>query len=396
MEEKKQRMTFIGFIKLLAKWKKSIFINLFLVGLLSIGISLMLPKWYKSSALVMPPQQENSSGLSSLLSSLPISSFGINVGGSSENTLMAILKSRTLATNVIKKFCLKEFYEKKTMEETLLQFYNDYDVILTEENMISISYEYTDSLKVAEIVNYIVNLLQEMSEKFVLQRAKTNYDLIQKRYFQNLRDIDSLQAEMEEFQEKYGVVEFQDQAKAIISAIVDLESKALVKKVELQIIEENFGTNSPEYKRALINYQALQSQIQKLKFSNKDKLAKPFTSLFLPLDQLPYLMKEYTNLYTNLLLQQKLREYLLPEYEQAKIQLMKKQPALQIIDYATPPDYKSKPKRAFIVLVALFIAFFIHFSVILVVEKLQWLKINEPEKYEDIQYIIRSFSFRKK
>ncbi len=396
MEEKKQSLTFIGFLKLLAKWKRSLIINLILVAAISVWVSLLLPKWYKATALVMPPQQENPSGISSLLSSLPISSLGINLGGNSENTLMAILKSRTLATDVIDKFHLKEFYDKKTMEETLLNFYSDYDVMMTEENMISISYEYTDSLKVAEIVNYIVNDLQKMAEKFVLQRAKMNYDLVRKRYFKNLRDIDSLQVKMEEFQKKYGVIEFYDQAKSIISAMVDLEAKALVKKVELQAIEKNYGVKSPQYRQALIQYQALESQIQKLKFSNKEKLAKPFSSLFLPLDELPYLTKEYTDLYTNLLLQQKLREYLLPEYEQAKIQLMKKQPTLQIIDYATPPDYKSKPKRAFIVLGALFIAFLIHLSIILFVEKLHWLKINEPEKFKDVQFIIKSFTSLKK
>ncbi len=384
-----QKMTFWKFFKLIVKWKRSLIINFILVAGLSVIISLSLPKWYKATAIVMPPQQEGAGRFSSLLSSLPISALGLNLGGGDQMTYMAILKSRTLAVDVIKKFNLEKFYDKKTMEETLLNFYNDYDVMVTEENMISISYEYTDSIKVAEIVNYMVKRLGEISNRLILQKARENYKLIEKRYMKNLHDIDSLQAEMEIFQKKYGVIEFFDQTKSIISAMADLEAKALMKKAELDAIEKNYGKSSPQFYAARVQLEALNKQIDNLKYSNK-KIEKPFSSLFIPLNKLPELGKKYTELYTNLLLQQKLREYILPEYEQAKLQLQKKEPSLQIIDLATPPDYKSKPKRAFIVLGALLIAFLLHFTAILIIEKLNWLKENDPARYEEVRVVFKN------
>ena len=175
----KEKKTFIDFILLLTKWRRSLFINLFLVGVVSIIISFMLPKWYKATAVVMPPTETQSAGgLSSLLNSLPMASFGLGGGSGSELTYMAILKSKTLARDVIDKYGLQKFYEKLTLEETYLSYYGDYDVQLTEENMVSISYEFKDSVKVAEIVNYIVSRLGRISTDLMLERAtNTSLDL---------------------------------------------------------------------------------------------------------------------------------------------------------------------------------------------------------------------------
>ena len=388
----KQNMSFVRFLSILVKYKRSLFLNLFLIALISVIVSIYMPKWYKATAVVVPPAQNNSNGgFSSLLNNLPLSTFGINMGGGTEMTYMAILKSRTLAMDVISKFDLKKFYGKKTYEETLKSYYSDFDAMITEENMISISYEYTDSVKVAEIVNYIVNRLDEISNKLILERARKNFELAEKRYFQNIHDIDSLSILLEQFQNKYGVIEFYEQTKSIISAITDLEAKVLIKKAELDAIKENYGMESPQYKSAKIQLDSFDKQLSGLKTSNKNELKSPFSSLFIPLDKIPTLGKKYTEIYTNLLLQQKLKEFLVPQYEQAKMQLLKKEPTLQILDIATPPDYKSKPKRAFIVVIALFIAFLIHFTIILIVEKLNWLKLNRPDEFAEIDNIWKNF-----
>ncbi|MCF8241107.1 MAG: hypothetical protein K9J16_06955 [Melioribacteraceae bacterium] len=393
---KNEQFTFLDFLTLLTKWRKQIFFNLLIVAVISITISLFLPKWFKSTAIVMPPQQSNStSGLSSMLSGLPLSSFGINLGGGSELTYMAILKSKSLAINVIERYDLQQFYEKPTMEETFLSFYSDYEVLLTEENMISISYEYTDSNMVAEIVNYMIDYLGQKSNQLILERSERTFNLIQKRYFENLHDIDSLKIALENFQNRYGVIEFVEQTKAIIAAVVDFEAQILLKQAELDAVKTNYGEGSPQYNSIKIQIDSFKKQVDVLKSANMQYLENPFSSMFIPIEKIPELGKKYTDIYTNLLLQQKLQEYLLPEYEQAKMQLMKEKPAIQVIDYAVPPDYKSKPKRAFIVLGAIAIAFIIQLFLILLFRKIEFIRLNEPEKYKKVEYIFAALSFRK-
>ena len=384
----KNKYSFWELISLITKWRKVYILNFLIVAIISIIISLLLPKWYKASAIVLPPTEENlTSGFASLLNALPLGGMGIGSGSGSQMTYMAILKSETLKRDVIKRFDLQEFYGTGTMYETLIAFDGDYDVQLTEENMIMITYEYQDSVIVADIVNYIVKKLGEISTTLALERAKNTKDFIEVRYFQNLKDIDSLSNEMKEFQSKYGILELDEQVKMIISAIVDLEAKIFMKKTELAIIEQNFGDFSPQYKVAKTNLVALQEELESLKNGTGDNKKNPFGTLFLSLKSLPELTQKYAKLYSDLLLQRKLQEFLLPEYEQAKLQLLKKKPTLQVIDAAIPPDRKSKPKRAFIVLGAIFIAMLINFVIMLFFEHLNWLKINEPENYKQLLYI---------
>ncbi len=58
------------------------------------------------------------------------------------------------------------------------------------------------------------------------------------------------------------------------------------------------------------------------------------------------------------MIQQKILEFLLPLYEQAKINEQKDIPVLLVLDKAAPAIEKSKPKRSIVVLVVFFISFF--------------------------------------
>jgi len=391
--------TFVNLLYLFTKWRKVFIINIIIVGTISLVISFLLPKWYKASAVVLPPEETNiGSGFASLLSSLPMGGLGLGGGSGSELTYMAILKSESLRREIISEYKLQDFYGKETIYETLLAFDSDFDVQLTEENMIMITYEYTDSLIVADIVNYIVSKLGQISTLLTLERAENTKKFIETRYFQNLKDIDSLSNEMKIFQNKFGILELGEQTKAMITAIADIEANVLIKKAELEAIEINYGNNSPQFNFAKTSLETLEKQFNKLKLGTSDLANAPFSSMFLSVEKLPELAQKYAKIYSELLLQSKLQEFLLPEYEQAKLQLLKKKPTLQVIDSAIPPDKKSKPKKALVILGALLVSFILNFLYMIFIEHFVWMKSNKPEEYVKIEKIKNSWKnpFRNK
>ncbi len=65
-----------------------------------------------------------------------------------------------------------------------------------------------------------------------------------------------------------------------------------------------------------------------------------------------------------MLIQQKILEFLVPIYEQAKIDEQKDVPVLLILDKAIPAEKKSKPKRVLIIVFSSFFA--LTFSILLV------------------------------
>lgn len=388
-----RKLSLLNILEIFTKWRKLFFINLLIVATVSVFLSLFMPKWYKASALVLPPYEKSiGGGFASLLNSLPIGSLGIGGSSGSEMMYLAILKSESLQRDVIKRFDLQKFYETETMFETLIAFAGDYDVRLTEENMLLITYEYKDSIKVAEIVNYIVDQLGILSTKLSIEKAKIAKEFIEKRYLQNLADIDSLSNEMNKFQKRYGIIELEEQTKAIINAVSEIETDIYIKKAELEVVEKSFGKSSPQYQFEKLKLESSQQQFNKLKKGIKETETAAFNSLFLPVNQLPDLAQIYTKLYSEILLQSKLQEFLLPEYEQAKLQLMKNKPTLQIIDRAIPPDKKSKPKRALIVVGSLFVSFLITLLLVLFIEHLKWMEKNQPEEFLKFSKIKKTWS----
>jgi len=119
MDETQKRETKFGdYIYVLYKWKKFLFINLFIVAAISTIVAFLLPKQYKATATIMIPPDNQMGGLGGLTSLLggksSIASMGsklFGVSNTSEDVLLGIINSRTALTDVINKFNLMDYYE---------------------------------------------------------------------------------------------------------------------------------------------------------------------------------------------------------------------------------------------------------------------------------------------
>lgn len=372
----------LKFFKIITRWRKLFSINILLTLVLSILLSLQMQNWYKAVSILQPSSTDsNGGGLSSVLGLSALGNFGLNFGGGSQNGLIALLKSRSMAVKVISKFDLMQFYERETLEETLKDFYSDFDVQLTEENMIQVSYEFPDSVKSAKIVNFIIDELAHQDISLSLQLAKQESELFENRYAENIRTLDSLSGELENFQKKYGIIELTEQTKAIMNATAEIEAEIVSKKAYFDYSNKTFGNDHPYSKSLSSEIQSLEAELAKIKSQEAKNNVSSFHSLFIPFEQLPKIEKEYAKLYSNLLVQSKLQEFLLPQVEQTKLKLAKNSPSFQIIDKAVPPDYKSRPKRAMIVIAAVFVITLITFIIVLMIEHLEWLAENQKEAY---------------
>jgi uncharacterized protein involved in exopolysaccharide biosynthesis len=76
----------------------------------------------------------------------------------------------------------------------------------------------------------------------------------------------------------------------------------------------------------------------------------------MPVGKLPEAGLEYVRARRELKLQETLLESMVRQYEIAKLDEAKEGPTLQQVDVALPPDHKSKPARALIVLASTLVA----------------------------------------
>src|SRR5450759_868671 len=99
----------------LAKHKKLVLGLPFIVALLAVGISLLLPNIYTGTTKILPPQQCQS-GTAAMLAQLGgLAGLAGGVAGikSPNDLYIGMLKSRTVADNLIQRFGLNKLYEQE-------------------------------------------------------------------------------------------------------------------------------------------------------------------------------------------------------------------------------------------------------------------------------------------
>ena len=121
----------------------------------------------------------------------------------------------------------------------------------------------------------------------------------------------------------------------------------------------------------------------------KDKL----TDAELVLDRTPNTSLQYLDAVRNLKYQEGLWEILVKQFEMTKMDEAKDFPLIQILDKATPPEEKSKPKRSVIVMMATLIAFFLSVIWAFFSEALARSGSN-PEHVARLQELRRAFRWR--
>lgn len=337
------------FIQVLWKRKNKIILFVFLVTLLSIVISLLLPKWYKSQAILLSPQSSSSSfNPMSVLGELGIGS----VMGSSEDSFryLAILKSRSLREDVINKFDLMHHYKSKNMETALDVFDKNMHFEIGDEFQIIVSMLDKDQDLVADLTNYIVESLDSLNIELSILNAKNNRMFMGTRVDEITDSLEIASQELKKFMEDNGILSLEDQIVAGVEQASLLKAMIIQKEVELEVAQRSYSSNSPIISQLKIELQSLQLKYNDITDNNL------FGSLVPNFSEIPDLQLKLIKLQSQVTYYGKLLEYLGPLYEQQKIEEVKNIPTIQVLDKAVRPELKAKPKRSRIVIITFLLA----------------------------------------
>ena len=368
MDNKKTGLSI--FFHILIKHRRRIITNFILVCILSVLISLILPEWYRSYSTILPPTDEQDiTNISSFVSDLPMRALGLGQTSEQTEIYIATLKSRTIMESVANKFNLMKKYKVKNIEKTIKILRKHCGVNLDEENTITIFAEAKTPwfaifdknkknrarLLARDMANFFISELDRISAKLRTTKARNTRIFIEERYNQNIDDLHHAEELFKQFQEKYGTIALPEQTTATISAMAELKAQIITKEVELGVLRKNVGEKHSEFIKTNDELKELNKKYDELNVGKLNNiLNKPTktnqSDVFLTLEDVPNLGLQYTRLYRDVLIQEKIMEFILPQFEQAKIQEAKDTPTVQILDEAVQPIKKHRPKRMIIVL----------------------------------------------
>lgn len=410
VEMEKKEFTFIDYLYILVKWRKFLIINFFIVCFFAGIIGLILPRWYTAETVILPTAGSGDAmGISSMLSNLPMGGLGLGLGGVSEetNTFIAILNSRTMLETVAKEFDLINRYEARNMEEAVKALRGNIQTDISEEGTLvfrakaSTPYFSSDEEKngarvtAKDITNFFIKELDRFNKQLKSDKAKSTRIFLEKRYKQNLTDLKRAEDELKNFQEKFGAIAVPEQVVATITIASELKAQIIAKELEVSGLRKYVSENHPTLLKAQNELTELHEKysdflIEK-KVSNNSNNSTPIANdIFLPLENIPQLGIEYLRLYREVTLQEKILEFLLPQYEQAKIQEAKDTPTLQILDEAVLPIHKSSPKVLIIVIGAGFSCLILSLIFILIIEFLARTENENSEQIREIKLALKN------
>ena len=356
-------VTFSDYLSVLFKWKKFLIITLLSITVITTVISFLIPKTYKATATVMLPP-ENSMGLGGLSSLLSGAKSALSLGAAvfgtvstNEDVLLGLLYSRNILTQMIHKYNLIDYYSisDSSIDRTIKAFLGDLDFDMNEYGFIEVSVINEDPNISAQMANDFVRIADSLNVVLNTEQARRHRIYIEKRYLQNLDDLQKAEEAFRAFQEKYGVYDVPEQVKVAIQSLGALEVEVIKKQIILAALKENFPGQAKQVKDLDIQIKTLKQKLDELYTSKK----QTSNSIFVRMKDVPKLQMEYVRLYRDLEIQNQILEFIYPMYEQAKIEEQKSQPTILVVDKAVPPDDKYAPKKAFIILFVFFLAAFI-------------------------------------
>lgn len=354
-------ISLLDVIIILAERKRTIFRITVIFAVLAIIVSLVLPKRYTASVVLLPPQQNSSLSASALSSQLGNIGGGIAAlaGGSlglknPNDMYVGMLKSRTVEDAMVEHFDLMREYRAKYPSDARKDFEGHVTIDGSgKDNLIHISIEDRDPNRAAELANGYIDQYRKLSEHLAITEASQRRLFFEQQLEQAKDKLADAEEALKETEQKTGLIQLDSQARALIESAVQLRAQIAAKEVQIQSLRTYATAENSELVQAQHELEGLHAQLDKLGGS-----ANIDAGLMVPKGQVPAAGLEYVRKLRDVKYHEAVFEILARQFELAKLDEAKQGAVVQVVDAAIPPDRRSFPKRALIVIGATAVGLF--------------------------------------
>lgn len=322
-----------------------------------LGIFLLVENQYEATSIIVSTVDETPGLLGSLSKSfdmLPMK-LGSSQSRAEIDKYNTLIYSRSSLESILSSYDLYQTYgcdstNARDREKALTKIRKKIKTAETEDGAVQITFIDTEPKRVAAITNTIVELLNTRVINLRISKSRESRLFLEQRLVDLKADLQKSEDSLKLFQEKTGMLEMTSQIKEIISLYSTLETNVISKQIQLGILEKTYDQGSPLVANTRMELEEYQRKLDEL-----NRKGQP-GGLMLPLKSMPNISMDYLRLFRTVEINGSLLKFLIPLYEQAKIDEKKDYPILQVIDKAITPAKRSYPPRVlFSIGIALFV-----------------------------------------
>jgi uncharacterized protein involved in exopolysaccharide biosynthesis len=316
----------------------------------ALAIAMLLPPVYTARTTMLPPgsqQQGSSAAALAALGALGGLASGITPKTPDE-LYVALLKSDSVVRALDERFGLKQRYQVKNYE-ALRRTLPKYVRVTPEKKsgVIALEVDDEDPAFAAQLANAHPEELTKVLGRLAVSEAQQRRVFFEQQLKDTKEHLIAAEQALRKVQEQSGVIVLDKQAEALIGGAAQLRALIAEREVQLKVLRMAATEQNPDVMRLTSELRALRTELARMESRSGGEAG---SAVDMPVGRLPEAAIEYVRARREVKLQETLLESMVRQYEVAKLDEAKEGPALQQIDPALPPDYKSKPSRALITL----------------------------------------------
>ena len=325
------------------------------LGLLALGATYLMAPVFTATTTILPPQQSQGGAANALASLGALGSLAAGAAGvaTPADRYVALMQSTTVSDRLIDHFKLMGVYES--------QFRVDARKVLAsrarfaigkKDGLITIEVEDTSPQRAADIANHYIAELRRLTGTLAVTDAQQRRAFFEEQLKLTRDRLVRAQEALQASGFSSGALKAQPQAAA--EAYARLRAEATAAEVRLHAMRVELADNTPEVRNQQAVLDALREQLKRVGEPSEIKGDPDFIGRF----------REFKY-------QEALFELYARQFEMARADEAREGALIQVIDQATPPERRTRPKRTLTAILATLIALLLTSMVIVAVD---WLR----------------------
>lgn len=380
-------ISLLDILIVLATYKRLIVGGTAIVALLAVAVSLALPNIYTATTTILPPQQSQSSAVS-MLGQLVGGGAASALGLKNPNDLyVAMLKSNNIEDRLIERFDLVARYKAKMLQDARGELEANTSISTGKDGLIKVEVADSDPKVAANMANDYVMELKRLTRVLAVTEASQRRLFYENEVKKAKEQLTESEFALKKALDSSGIVMADAQGAAMIETVAQLRAQISAKEIQIGAMRAFATSENPDLRLLQQELSSMRRELAQLEGRAPNVEASPNS----PerdqkgLDNLRRLrdVKYYTALY----------EVLAKQYEISRIDEAKDATLIQTLDPAVPPERKSSPKRALIVIFSTVAAFIVLVALTLLIHALG-VASKDPNHASQLSALRRAMNWR--
>lgn len=299
-----------------------------LAAAIGFGSTYVIEPTYTAQTTLLPPQQPQS-GSAAALQSLGALAGLAGVGGvkSTTDQIAALMQSVTVQDRLIAQFKLLEVYDKEFKVDARRELEKRVRInIGKKDGLLTIEVDDKDPRRAAAMANQTVEELRRLTSMLAVTEAQQRRMFFEKQLKETQQKLTVAQQVLQSSGIGQGALKAEPKAAA--DSYARLRAEVTSAQVRLQTLRGAMSDRAVEVQQQQAQLAALQSQLARQEQASTGNSGA-----------------DYVSKYREFKYQESLFEMMARQFELARVDESREGALIQVVDVATPPEKRSKPKK---------------------------------------------------